>query len=111
VALSACALDALKRLGVEVVMGYPVTECTGDGVVFGDQTLAARVILWAAGVQASPAASWLGALADRVNRAKVESDLSVPACVEVAVTGGRDSAPARSAIHLLNHFSNHTEGE
>lgn len=85
--LSAYALDSLKRLGVEVVTGRPVTECTGNGVVFGEQTLAAKVILWAAGVQASPAAIWLDAAADHVNRVKVESDLSVPGCPDIFVIG------------------------
>lgn len=85
--LSGYALDALKRLGVEVVTGRPVTECSGAGVAFGDQTLAAKVILWAAGVQASPAATWLGAAADRVNRVKVASDFSVPGCPDIFVIG------------------------
>jgi NADH dehydrogenase len=59
--LSAYAHAALERLGVEIQLGIPVSECSAQGVVFGEQRLAAKVILWAAGVRASPAALWLGA--------------------------------------------------
>src|ERR1700727_68791 len=59
--LSAYALRALGRLGVEVRLGVPVTDCNSEGVRIGDQFVAADVILWAAGVRASPAFAWLGA--------------------------------------------------
>ena len=59
--LSDYARRSLERLGVEVVLGEPVTECTAAGVVYGGKTLAAATIIWAAGVRASPAAQWLGA--------------------------------------------------
>src|ERR1700712_2637606 len=66
--LSAYAQASLKSIGVEVVLGKAVTECSADGVVFGGETLPARTLIWAAGVRASPAAEWLGAPAERPGR-------------------------------------------
>src|SRR5438445_9102163 len=54
--LSAYALRSLEKIGVEVVLGQPVTECAIDGVVYGGNKLEARTIVWAAGVRASRAA-------------------------------------------------------
>jgi NADH dehydrogenase len=76
--LSAYAHRALERLGVEVRLGSAVTDCNSKGVMIGDQALAAGVIIWAAGVRASPAGTWLDAEADRAGRMKVEADLTVP---------------------------------
>ena len=85
--LSAYAHAALERLGVEIQLGIPVSECSAQGVVFGEQRLAAKVILWAAGVRASPAAAWLGAPADGAGRIKVAPDLTAPGRPEVFVIG------------------------
>src|SRR5438309_963010 len=63
--LSAYAQASLEAIGVEVMLGQPVTECTADGVTYGGKRLDARTIIWAAGVRASRAAEWLGAPADR----------------------------------------------
>jgi NADH dehydrogenase len=85
--LSAYALRALQRLGVEVRLGSAVTECNASGVRIGEETVAAEVILWAAGVRASPAAAWLGAPADNAGRVKVEPDLTAPGHPEIFVIG------------------------
>ena len=85
--LSTYAHVALARLGVEIELGHPVRDCTENGVTFGDRTLSAKVILWAAGVRASPAADWLGVPADHANRVKVERDLSTPGHPEIFVIG------------------------
>jgi NADH dehydrogenase len=85
--LSAYAHKALEKLGVEIKLGHPVSECSAEGVVFGDQALASKTILWAAGVQASPAAEWLAASADRVGRILVEDDLTVPGHPEIFALG------------------------
>jgi NADH:ubiquinone reductase (H+-translocating) len=85
--LSAYALRALDRLGVEVQLGSPVTDCNSSGVRIGDQTVAADVILWAAGVRASPAAAWLDAPSDPAGRVKVEPDLTVQGHPEIFVIG------------------------
>ena len=85
--LSTYAKRSLERLGVEVVLGQPVSQCSAEGVVFAGKSLAAATIIWAAGVQASPAAQWLDAPADRVGRLKVEPDLTVPGHPEIFAIG------------------------
>jgi NADH dehydrogenase len=71
--LSAYAQRSLESIGVEVMLGEPVTECTADGVTYGGKRLDAKTIIWAAGVRASRAAEWLGAPADRAGRLEVLS--------------------------------------
>jgi NADH dehydrogenase len=85
--LSNKARKQLERLGVEVQTGKPVTDI-GDGyLVFGEQRVAARTILWAAGVAASPLGKQLGAGTDRAGRVRVAPDLSLPAHPEIFVAG------------------------
>jgi NADH dehydrogenase len=97
--LSAVAQRALERLGVEVRLGQPVTECDAGGVTVGDERIAAGTVLWAAGVAASPAARWLKAERDRDGRVKVLADLSLPGHPDVFVIGdtalaaGEDGRP------------------
>ncbi len=85
--LSTYAKRSLERLGVEVVLGQPVSECNAEGVVFGGKPLDAATIIWAAGVQSSPAAQWLDAPADKAGRLKVEPDLTVPGQREIFAIG------------------------
>lgn len=85
--LSDYTLRALRDLGVEVELGAAVTEIDADGVVYGGKRLDASTIIWAAGVQASPAARWLGVEPDRAGRVKVEPDLTVPGHPEIFVIG------------------------
>ena len=85
--LSAYAQRSLESMGVEVLLGQPVTECDREGVVYGGKRLAAKTILWAAGVRASPAAEWLDAPADRAGRLQVRPDLSVPGHPDVFAVG------------------------
>jgi NADH dehydrogenase len=84
---SAAARRALERLGVEVSTGKAVTACDADGVEVGGERIAARTILWAAGVAASPVAKWLDAPADRAGRVLVREDLSVPGHPEIFAAG------------------------
>ena len=76
--LSTKAEQALRNLGVEVLVDRPVGEIADGLVVAGSERLAAHTIVWAAGVQGSPAAQWLGAEHDRHGRIFVERDLRVP---------------------------------
>jgi NADH:ubiquinone reductase (H+-translocating) len=97
--LSAYAQRSLESIGVEVVLGQAVTDCSADGVVYGGKTLQAKTLIWAAGVRASPAAEWLGASADRAGRLQVQSDLTVPghpdifAIGDTVVIAGPDGKP------------------
>jgi NADH dehydrogenase len=85
--LSAYALKALQKLGVTVEFGRPVTAVTDKAVLFGDRRIWARTVIWAAGVQASPVAQWLGVPADRAGRIKVDNDLTVPGHPNIFVVG------------------------
>ncbi len=85
--LSAYAQASLESIGVEVMLGQPVTQCSADGVVFDGNKLDARTIIWAAGVRASPAAEWLGAPCDRAGRLCVAPDLTVPGHPEIFAIG------------------------
>ena len=85
--LSAKAHQQLERLGVEVRTGGAVTAIDGQGVRLGGELLAARTVLWAAGVAASPLGRRLDASVDRAGRVRVADDLSLPAHPEVFVIG------------------------
>src|SRR6478752_7671864 len=85
--LSAYAQRSLEEIGVEVMLGQPVTECGADGVTFGGNRLEARTIVWAAGVRASRAAEWLNAPADRAHRLQVLPDLTVPGHPDIFAVG------------------------
>jgi NADH:ubiquinone reductase (H+-translocating) len=85
--LSDYAHRALVSSGVEVQLGSAVTDCNATGVMVGAQAIAADVILWAAGVRASPAAVWLGAPADNAGRVKVAPDLTAPGHADIFVIG------------------------
>jgi NADH dehydrogenase len=102
-ALSASARRQLEALGVEVRSGCKVVGIDDGGVDMVDaggaaQRLAARTVLWAAGVAASPLGASLaagtGAALDRAGRVVVEPDLTLPGHPEIAVIG--DLAAARS---------------
>ncbi len=85
--LSAKARVQLQKLGVEVRTGVPVAEIDGEGVQLGEQRIAARTVLWAAGVAASPLARDLGVPLDRAGRVIVQLDLSVPGHPEIFIAG------------------------
>jgi NADH dehydrogenase len=85
--LSAYAHASLERLGVDIQLRQAVRECSARGVIYGDQPLAAKVVLWAAGVRASAAAAWAQLPADPAGRALVEPDLTAPGHPEIFVIG------------------------
>ena len=85
--LSAKAARQLEALGVQVWTGAAVTELDGDGARMGQDRVASRTVVWAAGIQASEVARTLGAPLDRVGRVKVAPDLSVPGRSDVFVIG------------------------
>ncbi len=85
--LSAYAHASLERLGVDIQLGAAVSECSAQGVIYGGRPLAAKVILWAAGVRASAAAAWLNLPSDNAGRAQVESDLTAPGHPDIFVIG------------------------
>ena len=85
--LSDYTLKALRDLGVEVMLGEPVTTIDADGVVYGGKRLDADAIIWAAGVQASPAAKWLGRRAGPGRTGQGRGGPTVPGHPEIFVIG------------------------
>jgi NADH dehydrogenase len=85
--LSQSAEDQLRGLGVEVHTSTMVTGVEPAAVRMGATSLSAVVILWAAGVAASPLGKKLGTPVDRAGRVLVNPDLSIPAHPEVFVIG------------------------
>ncbi len=85
--LSAAAVRSLAALGVEVRTNCKVRVIDAEGVAVGAERVAARTVLWAAGVAASPAAAWIGAEADRAGRVQVDPELRVPGRPEIFVIG------------------------
>lgn len=85
--LSAYAQRALEKLGVQVHLGNPVMKCTADGVEYAGKFVGAATIIWAAGVQASPAAKWLDVPADRAGRVVANDDLTAPGHPDIVVIG------------------------
>ncbi|MGO9956622.1 MAG: NAD(P)/FAD-dependent oxidoreductase [Solirubrobacteraceae bacterium] len=94
--LSARASRSLQRLGVTPLVGRTVVGVDAEGVTIDDgngsaERIAARTIIWAAGVAASSLASRLGELTgadlDRAGRLAVERDLTLPGHPEVFALG------------------------
>lgn len=85
--LSEYARMALTELGVSVRTGIPVTDCNAEGIKIGHESIACRTVVWAAGVQASPAAQWLGVEADRAGRVIVTKDLKIANDPSIFVIG------------------------
>ena len=93
--LSAYAAETLGRMKVDVQTGRPVTSCNEAGIVIGDEFNPCRTVIWAAGVQASLAAVWVGADQDRAGRAIVCADLTVSGHPNIFILG--DTASVRDA--------------
>jgi NADH dehydrogenase len=92
--LSEKARRQLEKLGVEVRLKSRVTGIDAEGLKFqteaGEERIASRTVVWAAGVAASPLGKTMGLPAekyDRAGRVIVEPDLSVPGHPEIFVIG------------------------
>lgn len=93
--LSAAAARALTELGVTVRCGTTVAGLDAEGLLVrsasGTERIAARTVLWAAGVRASPLGRVLerrlGAKLDRSGRVIVGPDLTVAGHPDVFVIG------------------------
>ncbi len=93
--LSARASAQLQKLGVEVVTGTPVSDIREDGYQLGEDFVASRTVVWAAGVAASPLARALDVPLDRAGRVIVQPDLSIPGHPDIFVAG--DLASVKTA--------------
>jgi NADH:quinone reductase (non-electrogenic) len=93
--LSAKAAAALHRIGVEVRTRTIVTDIDSDGVTVRcdgqTERIAAKTVVWAAGVQASPLGRVLaqraGAPLDRLGRVVTGPDCTLPGHPEILAIG------------------------
>lgn len=85
--LSAYTRRALESLGVEVRTGTSVGAIEPGVVHAGDTTIPAGAIVWTAGTEATPVASWLGVAAGKGGLVPVGPDLRVPGMEGVSVVG------------------------
>lgn len=70
--------SALAELGVEIRTGATVAEVADDRVsLTSGESIAARTVVWTAGVHAHPATRWLGPPADAQGRIAVDAYLQV----------------------------------
>lgn len=89
--LSARGRSQLERLKVEVHTGAMARAIDADGVVVdragGGGRIAARTVLWAAGVQGSPLGRSLPAERDRAGRVRVTPNCNLASHPEIFVIG------------------------
>jgi NADH dehydrogenase len=71
------AARALRSLGVEVRLSAAVENIDPDGVVIAGERVAARTVVWGAGIRAAPGAGWVGGTKDSGGRISVEANLTV----------------------------------
>jgi NADH dehydrogenase len=89
--LSAKAKAQLEKLGVDLLLNSKVTGCNDHGIEIEDHDgrrfIPAATAIWAAGVEASPAAKWLGVGSDRAGRVPVTPHLNLPDDPHIFVIG------------------------
>lgn len=106
--LSAKAVRALNRLGVTVHTRASVIDVRPGQATFRkngrDEVVRTGVVLWGAGVQASPLGAALarqsGAPTDRAGRVVVQPDLSLPGRPEVFIIGDLANYPHQTGQPL-----------
>lgn len=97
--LSAYAARALEQRGVELLLGRAVSDCSHEGLTLGEEFIPCRTAVWAAGVAASPASTWLGIEGDRAGRVPVQPDLTVADHPDIFVIG--DTASVKTTDGTL----------
>jgi NADH:quinone reductase (non-electrogenic) len=85
--LARYAQSTLEQMGVEVLTSARVTGCDENGVQLGNERIEACTSIWAAGVIASPASSWVDAERDRTGRIKVLPNLSIDGAPDIFAIG------------------------
>jgi len=106
---SSYATHALKRAGVEVKLGVPVTTVDSAGVTIGQERIDAATVLWCTGVQGAPLARTLGVNITANGKIPVENNFSVPGHPECFVIGdaahviGADGRPIPGLASVAQH--------
>lgn len=77
----------LEKLGVDVFTGTPVEDIGEDTITFGGKTISVGLVLWAAGVAASPVVRQLPSPKDDAGRVIVDEILRAKGLENVFVLG------------------------
>ncbi|WP_309084293.1 NAD(P)/FAD-dependent oxidoreductase [Chelativorans sp.] len=85
--ISDYAKRRLEKLGVEVFVGTRVEKIEKRSITFDGRTVPVGLVLWAAGVAASPLAAQLGAETDRTGRVLVDEAMRAKGLDKVFVMG------------------------
>jgi NADH dehydrogenase len=109
------ALQTLRAKGVDVRLGLSLTRVTPEGVQFNDGTsLAARTVIWTAGVRANPVAEAIPGEKGRGGTVPVERDLTLPGHPDVFAIGdlatvmGRDGEQLPQVAQVAIQGGRHT---
>jgi len=95
------ALRTLQQKGIEVGFDTKLAKVTADGVSFQDgTTVAARTVVWTAGVRANPLTEAIPGKKGRGGTVPVGPDLALPGHPEVFVIGDLADAAGRNGKPL-----------
>jgi NADH dehydrogenase len=88
VALRQAALEQLNSLGIEVLLENPVTGLAEDHLKLADNTIIpTHTVIWTAGVEASPAANFLGINLMNGGRIPVKQTMEVEGYEQIYAIG------------------------
>jgi len=85
--LSKRAQQDLEMMGVNVLLNSPVTDIRVDGIEIEERFIETPNMVWAAGVKASPLIEALDCKIDKMGRAIVNKDLTIPGSNNIFVIG------------------------
>ncbi|EJT04432.1 NAD(P)/FAD-dependent oxidoreductase [Rhizobium sp. CCGE 510] len=85
--LSEYSAQALRAHGVEVMLQTKVSGIDKEGILTDGGRIRSANVVWAAGIQARPAAQWLKADAARNKAVRVYADCSVPGHPDIYAIG------------------------
>jgi NADH dehydrogenase len=97
--LSEKAKEDLEELGVEVILNSRVTDASDNYVLIGEKKISTANIIWAAGNQTTPLMKTLDTELDRLGRAIVNPDCSLPNYPNIFVIG--DTAHFKNGTDVL----------
>jgi NADH:ubiquinone reductase (H+-translocating) len=92
--LSLKAMRDLEELGVQVWTNSAVSLINAEGLQIGEEFIAARTVLWAAGVAANPLNQHLSTRLDRAGRIIVNPDLSIEDDQNIFILGDQAHSPS-----------------
>ena len=86
--------EALEALGVETRTGVAIERIEADGIVLGDgERIAARTVVWTAGMRASPLAEMIPVERDGAGRLPVDAYMRVAGAPGILAAGDIAAAP------------------